>query len=190
MHFYRRWPFENAASILPAGWRSHADNHYYSQTQMAMQADDLKREVSTILDQQIQCVLATLQGDQPCQHMMAFAHAEDLSCIYLATYLDTRKYRNMISNPRVSLLWDNRSGSAADHVDGLSLIALGRAELLAGSEHAEVLELISKRNPALQGLLQDDSCKLFKVLIEDYQWTKGYQHVLHYVPTPRSGALG
>jgi nitroimidazol reductase NimA-like FMN-containing flavoprotein (pyridoxamine 5'-phosphate oxidase superfamily) len=147
-----------------------------------MQAHDLKREIFTILEQQIQCVLATLQDDQPCQHMMAFAYAEDLSRIFLATYVDTRKYRNMISNPSVSILWDNRSGSAADHVDGLSLIALGSAELLAGSAQVEVCDLILKRNPALQVLLEDESCKLFMVLIEDYQWTKGYQQVLHYIP--------
>ena len=149
---------------------------------MVMQAHDLKREISTILDQQIQCVLATLQDDQPCQHMMAFAYAEDLSRIFLATYVDTRKYRNMITNPSVSILWDNRSGSVADHVDGLSLIALGRAELLVGCSQVEVRELILKRNQALQVLLEDESCKLFMVLIEDYQWTKGYQQVLHYIP--------
>lgn len=147
-----------------------------------MQADELKREISTLLNQQIQCVLATLQDDQPCQHMMAFACAEDLTRIFLATYLDTRKYRNMIANPSVSILWDNRSGRATDHVDGLSLIALGRAELLAASEEVEVRELMLKRNPSLRALLEDGSCKLFMVLIEDYQWTKGYQQVLHYIP--------
>ena len=156
---------------------------------MVMQAHDLKREISTILEQQIQCVLATLQDDQPCQHMMAFAYAEDLSRIFLATYMDTRKYRNMISNPSVSILWDNRSGSAADHLDGLSLIALGRAELLTGSAQVEVRELILKRNPALQVLLEDESCKLFVVLIEDYQWTKGYQQVLHYIPATQPGSF-
>jgi len=156
---------------------------------MAMQAHDLKLEISTILDQQIQCVLATLQDDQPCQHMMAFAYAEDLSRIFLATYMDTRKYRNMITNPGVSILWDNRSGSTADHIDGLSLIALGRAELLAGSAQVEVRELILKRNPTLQVLLEDKSCKLFMVKIEDYQWTKGYQQVLHYFPFTQTGTL-
>lgn len=156
---------------------------------MTMQADDLKNEISSILEQQIQCVLATLQTDQPCQHMMAFAYAEDLSRIFLATYRDTRKYRNMITNPRVSILWDNRSGSAADHVDGLSLIALGRSELLVGSAQAAARELMLKRNPALQVLLEDESCRLFTVLIDDYQWTKGYQQVLHYVPAAQPGGF-
>jgi len=152
-----------------------------------MQAHDLKKEIFTILDRQIQCVLATLQNDQPCQHMMAFAFAEDLSRIFLATYMNTRKYRNMIANPRVSILWDNRSGSASDHVDGLSLIALGRAELLSGSMQAEVRELMLKRNPALQALLENESCKLFMILIEDYQCTKGYQQVLHFNPAAQPG---
>ena len=152
-----------------------------------MQAHDLKKEIFTILDRQIQCVLATLQDNQPCQHMMAFAFAEDLSRIFLATYMDTRKYRNMVTNPCVSILWDNRSGSAADHVDGLSLIALGRAELLSGSMQVEVRELMLKRNPALQALLENESCKLFMILIEDYQWTKGYQQVLHFNPAAQPG---
>jgi len=152
-----------------------------------MQSQDLKKEIFTILDRQIQCVLATLQDKQPCQHMMAFAFAEDLSRIFLATYMDTRKYRNMVTNPCVSILWDNRSGSAADHVDGLSLIALGRAELLSGSMQAEVRELMLKRNPALQALLENESCKLFMILIEDYQWTKGYQQVLHFNPAAQPG---
>ena len=152
-----------------------------------MQAHDLKREIFTILDRQIQCVLATLQDDQPCQHMVAFAFTEDLSRIFLATYMDTRKYRNMVTNPCVSILWDNRSGSAADHVDGLSLIALGRAELLSGSMQLEVRELMLKRNPALQALLESESCKLFMILIEDYQWTKGYQQVLHFNPAAQPG---
>ncbi|MFT5398147.1 MAG: putative pyridoxamine 5'-phosphate oxidase family protein [Planctomycetota bacterium] len=154
-----------------------------------MQADDLKRKISTILDQQIQCVLATLQADQPCQHMMAFAFSEDLSRIFLATYMDTRKYRNMKTNPRVSVLWDNRSGSAADHVDGLSLIALGRSSLLIEGAQDEVRELLLKRNPALQVLLCDESCRLFMVSIEDYQWTKGYQQVLHYIPATQPGSF-
>ena len=93
----------------------------------------------------------------------------------------------MIANPRVSILWDNRSGSASDHVDGLSLIALGRAELLSGNMQAEVRELMLKRNPALQALLENESCKLFMILIEDYQCTKGYQQVLHFNPAAQPG---
>jgi nitroimidazol reductase NimA-like FMN-containing flavoprotein (pyridoxamine 5'-phosphate oxidase superfamily) len=145
-----------------------------------MQQHNLKGEISSILAQQIQCVLATVNGDQPYQHMMAFAYDEDLSNIYLATYIDTRKYRNMITNPCVSLLWDNRSGRADDHVDGLSLIASGRAQLLEGSSVTDVSEKLLSRNPALKILLSDESCRIFAVAIEDYQWTKGYLEVLHY----------
>ena len=140
----------------------------------------MKGEISRILDQQIQCVLATLEGNQPCQHMMAFAYAEDLSRIYLATYMDTRKYRNMLSSPGVSILWDNRSGRDEDHIDGLSLIALGRAKLLPDDLQIEIRKLLLKRNPSLNLLLDDASSRIFEVRVEDYQWTRGYREVFHY----------
>ena len=140
----------------------------------------LKQEIASLLDQQIQCVLATIDDRQPCQHMMAFACSEDLSRIYLATYKDTRKFRNMMSNPRVSILWDNRRGSANDHVEGLSLIALGQAELLDGLSEVEIRQSLLARNPALGQLLEDSSCQLFVVRVDSYQWTRGYQLVLNY----------
>lgn len=145
-----------------------------------MQAHALKNEISRILNQQIQCVLATVKNNQPYQHMMAFAFSEDLSRIYLATYMDTRKFRNMRSNHSVSLLWDNRSGSAEDHVDGLSLIASGNAELVARDSINNVGEMLLTRNPALKVLLEDESCRLFVIMINGYQWTKGYQEVFRY----------
>ena len=140
----------------------------------------LKLEIASLLEQQVQCVLATIDDRRPCQHMMAFACSEDLSRIYLATYMDTRKYRNMLSNPMVSILWDNRSGSADDHVQGISLIALGRAELLDGPSQADIGQALLARNPALKSLLEDQSCRIFVVRVEDYQWTRGYQQVLGY----------
>jgi uncharacterized pyridoxamine 5'-phosphate oxidase family protein len=145
-----------------------------------MQEQELKGEISRILDQQIQCVLATLEGNQPCQHMMAFAYAEDLSRIYLATYMDTRKYRNMLSSPGVSILWDNRSGRDEDHIDGFSLIALGRAKLLPDDLQIEIRKLLLERNPSLNLLLDDASSRIFEVSVEDYQWTRGYREVFHY----------
>ena len=145
-----------------------------------MHEHELKGEIAIMLDQQIQCVLATLEGKQPCQHIMAFAYAEDLSRIYLATYMDTRKYRNMLGSPQVSILWDNRSGRDEDHVDGLSLIARGSARLLSGDSQMDLRELLLERNPALGLLLDDESSRLFEVRIDDYQWTRGYREVFYY----------
>lgn len=145
-----------------------------------MDKSALRLEIANLLDQQVQCVLATVDDRLPCQHMMAFSRSEDLSRIYLATYADTRKYRNMLSNPGVSLLWDNRSGSDDDHTDGISLIALGRAELLTGPPQADVRRALLARNPALRSLLEDADCRIFAVRVENYQWTRGYQQVLGY----------
>ena len=74
-----------------------------------MRDPEIAGEVSALLAEQAQCVLATMDDIRPCQHMMAYAYSDDLFTIYLATLMDTRKFRNMLSNPRVSMMWDNRS---------------------------------------------------------------------------------
>ena len=143
---------------------------------------DLSTEISSLLSEQAQCVLATIDDTSPCQHMMAYAYSEDLFTIYLATLMDTRKFRNMLSNPRVSMMWDNRSGKARDHVEGTSLTATGKAFLLEGADHELASNLVAARNSTLRSLLSDEDCRLFSVELEEYTWTRGYRMVYQLRP--------
>ena len=131
---------------------------------------------------QAQCVLATMNEDRPVQHIMAYGYARDLGTIYLATYMNTRKFRNMLANPGVSVLWDNRSGNVQDHLDGYSLTAMGSASLMTGPEHDVARDNILTRNPTLKDLLSSTDCRLFSVVIDEYQWTTGYKQVSRYRP--------
>ena len=141
---------------------------------------ELSTEISVLLRQQAQCVLATMDETGPCQHLMAYAFSEDLFTIYLATYMDTRKFRNMLSNPNVSLMWDNRIGSVQDHVDGYSLTATGIAELLEGQPREIASEALLSKNSTLDNLLSDVNCQLFSVSLKEYTWTRGYDHIFKY----------
>jgi uncharacterized protein YhbP (UPF0306 family) len=147
-----------------------------------MEELELATKISDLLGQQAQCVLATMDETCPCQHMMAYAFSEDLFTIYLATYMDTRKFRNMLSNPRVSIMWDNRSGSVRDHVDGFSLTATGIADLLKGQSQEKARGAILFRNSTLDNLLSDVNCRLFSISLEKYTWTRGYHHVFQLGP--------
>ena len=141
---------------------------------------DLKQNISLLISEQMQCVLATVSGKQPCQHLMAYDFTADLAKIYLATYSDTQKSQNMLANPCVSLLWDNRIGKQQDHKDCFSLIASGHAGHLPRSFENEVRAALLVRNPSLDALLNDSRCKLFVVRISNYRWTCGYQQILDY----------
>ena len=68
----------------------------------------LRQTVRTLLDSQIQGVLATQHQQQPYTSLMAFAVTPDLRRIVFATARATRKYANLLDNPRASLLIDNR----------------------------------------------------------------------------------
>ena len=145
-----------------------------------MEKPELATEISVLLSQQDQSVLATMNETGPCQHLMAYAFSEDLFTIYLATYMDTRKFRNMLSNPNVSLMWDNRIGSIKDHVDGYSLTATGIAELLEGQPREIASEALLSKNSTLGNLLSNANCQLFSVSLNEYTWTRGYDNVFKY----------
>ena len=55
------------------------------------------------------CVLATVSGGNPHCSLMAYATAEDCREIYMVTQKGTKKYKNLIENPSVSLLIDTRT---------------------------------------------------------------------------------
>jgi len=141
---------------------------------------ELAAVISDLLDQQAQCVLATMGETSPYQHLMAYAFSDDLFTIYLATYMDTRKFRNMQLNPNVSLIWDNRKGNIQDHLDGYSLSATGLADQLEGTSQEEARKAIRSRNTTLDNLLTHANCRLFSINLEEYTLTKGYDQVFQF----------
>ena len=145
-----------------------------------MEELELAAEITDLLGQQTQCVLATMDETGPCQHVMAYAYSEDLFTIYLATYMDTRKFRNMLSNPKVSMIWDNRKGGIQDHVDGYSLTVTGIAEMLEGKAQDRPRAAILSRNATLDKLLSQKKCRLFSVALNEYTLTRGYDHVFRF----------
>jgi nitroimidazol reductase NimA-like FMN-containing flavoprotein (pyridoxamine 5'-phosphate oxidase superfamily) len=54
------------------------------------------------------CVLATVSGENPHCSLMAYTTDDDCSEIYMATHRGTKKFKNLLENPSVSLLIDTR----------------------------------------------------------------------------------
>ena len=54
------------------------------------------------------CVLATVSGAIPHCSLMAYTTDDACSEIYMATYRTTKKFKNLMENPSVSLLIDTR----------------------------------------------------------------------------------
>jgi nitroimidazol reductase NimA-like FMN-containing flavoprotein (pyridoxamine 5'-phosphate oxidase superfamily) len=69
---------------------------------------EIIEKMKELVRAKVTCVLATVSGGEPHCSLMAYAHDDDCTEIYMATYKDTRKYRNIRKNPLASLLIDTR----------------------------------------------------------------------------------
>jgi nitroimidazol reductase NimA-like FMN-containing flavoprotein (pyridoxamine 5'-phosphate oxidase superfamily) len=80
---------------------------------------ETKELLRQIVGAQRFAVLATLSNQQPYSNLVAFAVSDDLRHIIFATNRDTQKYRNILSNNKITLLIDNRSNSQSDFTRAL-----------------------------------------------------------------------
>jgi nitroimidazol reductase NimA-like FMN-containing flavoprotein (pyridoxamine 5'-phosphate oxidase superfamily) len=142
----------------------------------------MKNTVASLLNQQAQCVLATLGDKEQALHLMAYAISTDLDEIYLASLENTQKVKNMRASPSVTCLWDNRTGNNNDHTKGLAMSGFGKAHELKGESARSAQHLLLQRNTTLEPLLSDPSVVIFAVHIDRYQWVQGYTRVVIYEP--------
>jgi nitroimidazol reductase NimA-like FMN-containing flavoprotein (pyridoxamine 5'-phosphate oxidase superfamily) len=74
----------------------------------------MRKDIQTLIQANKLCVLATVSEGNPHCSLMSYATDEGCHEIYMATHKNTKKYRNLIVNPAVSLLIDSRQDVGAD----------------------------------------------------------------------------
>jgi len=72
-------------------------------------------EMKALAKQKDICVLATVSDGNPHCSLMAYATDDDCREIYMVTQKGTKKYKNLIKNPSVSLLIDTREEQVDSH---------------------------------------------------------------------------
>jgi nitroimidazol reductase NimA-like FMN-containing flavoprotein (pyridoxamine 5'-phosphate oxidase superfamily) len=121
------------------------------------------------------CVLATVSGKEPHCSLMSYATDDDCCEIYMATRKDTKKYRNLVANPSVSLLIDSRE------TGGKNRKSLTRALTVTGTiqggvdeqKRKAVRERLFKRHPDLIEFFDDSSAEIIVVQIKALQLLDG-----------------
>jgi nitroimidazol reductase NimA-like FMN-containing flavoprotein (pyridoxamine 5'-phosphate oxidase superfamily) len=122
-------------------------------------------------------VLATQEDRQPYVSLMAFAVTPDLKTIILATDRRTRKYSNLMAEPRVALLIDNRNNTPADTREAVALTVLGRAHEAAPAERQELLRLFLEKHPHLEDFATSATCALIAVQVSTYLVVQSFAEV-------------
>lgn len=144
----------------------------------AMTTSELLRQtVRTLLDSQIQGVLATQHQQQPYTSLMAFAVTPDLRQIVFATARATQKYANLLANPRASLLIDNRCNSSTDYENVVAISVQGLVREADPERRADLLELYLRKHPRLCEFASAAECALLQLDVECYYVVSQFQSV-------------
>ncbi len=134
--------------------------------------------IQTLLNSQIQAVLATQHQLQPYTSLMAFAVTQDLRQIVFATARETQKYANLVANPRASLLIDNRCNNSTDYSKAVAISAQGVTREVDAVQRAELLTLYLSKHPHLRDFVTDAACALLQLDVECYYVVSQFQNVV------------
>jgi nitroimidazol reductase NimA-like FMN-containing flavoprotein (pyridoxamine 5'-phosphate oxidase superfamily) len=144
-----------------------------------MQDEQSVREcIQGLFDRQSLAVLATDADGHPYGSLVGFAAADDLHRLLFATTRATQKFRNLQSNPRVSLLIDNRKNTEEDFHEACAVTALGTARELNGNERGKYEEIFLEKHPALMDFVRSPNCSLLSVSVATYYLVCRFQSVI------------
>jgi putative heme iron utilization protein len=133
--------------------------------------------IRNILESQRLAVLATQNHGQPYSNLVAIAATADLKFLLFATTRATRKYANLMADPRVAVLVDNRKNDPTDFAEAAALTALGKAWELQGVERQRFLEVYLARHPYLKEFVTGPICALLRVKVDKYIVVSRFQDV-------------
>jgi len=121
------------------------------------------------------CVLATVSGIEPHCSLMSYATDDDCREIYMMTHKQTKKYRNLLQNVKVSLLIDTREENQAGGRDVTKALTVNGSfhKIEGGAKKKEALARILKKHPYLQKFADSPDAEVFAVRIKSFQLLEG-----------------
>jgi nitroimidazol reductase NimA-like FMN-containing flavoprotein (pyridoxamine 5'-phosphate oxidase superfamily) len=125
-----------------------------------------RERLTQLFDSQLIAVLGTSSGDDPYTCLVGFRFTPDLKHLIFATMRNRLKYRQISSNPRVSLIIDDRKNSPSDFNHATSVTIVGSALDTKEPERGKLANMLVERHPFLNDFVKDPSCAIMKVMVE------------------------
>jgi nitroimidazol reductase NimA-like FMN-containing flavoprotein (pyridoxamine 5'-phosphate oxidase superfamily) len=138
----------------------------------------LRKILQELFATQSLAVLATQEEHQPYGSLVAFAATHDLKSLLFATTRETRKYGNLVRNPKVALVIDDRANRDTDFHRAIAVTAMGSVVEVKGSERQKLLELYLHKHPYLEEFASSPTCALVRVDVDTYFVVGQIQNVM------------
>ena len=133
-----------------------------------------------LLESQKYAVLATDNHGQPYTSLMAYSITDDLRAFILMTERGRLKYENLMSNPRVAIMIDNRENLGSDLEATIAVTAQGVAEEISGNARDAARACCLARHPALQSFADSPSCAFIRIEVTSYVIVRQFQDVTEW----------
>jgi heme iron utilization protein len=147
-----------------------------------------RKNISAVLGElftgQKPAVLSSLLEGRPYGNPVAFAAERNFRNFIFATTRATRKFFNILQDPRVSLVIDNRSNRTDDFREAAAAKVLGRAALLEEPEKEGMVSLFLTKHPYLEEFVRAPTCALFQIRAERCLRVCRFQNVVEPDLTP------
>lgn len=135
-----------------------------------------------LADRQLFAVLATAEQGHPYNCLVGFACSQDLRDLVFATPRETRKYRHLQEDGRVSLLVDDRTRDPREIERIGVLTILGQARVLASGEQSPWEGMLLEKHPYFARFVGADSTALVRVQIGRLIYVQRFQEVFEWDP--------
>lgn len=113
------------------------------------------------------CVLCTEATGNPYCSLMTYLPSDDLTSLYLVATRESRKFQNLLANPRVSVLVDSRQhqGQGANIV---SVTLAGLFQPLTEAEVPPIKTTLAEKHPELKEILNHPDSLVFAIQLQSY----------------------
>lgn len=144
---------------------------------MTHRKDQLLDAIFDLFNAQTFAVLSTSKSDQPYASLVAFAENSRKNEIYLLTPNTTRKYKNLINNPKVAVLVNNSRNKTDDIFNAVSVTITGSAQVVASHEREDVLFCYLKKHPYMKAFSASPTTAVIRVKIDQYIMVNQFQNI-------------
>jgi nitroimidazol reductase NimA-like FMN-containing flavoprotein (pyridoxamine 5'-phosphate oxidase superfamily) len=136
-------------------------------SKMTISKKETIEQIKNIISSERLSVLATDDNGIPHTSLIGFLLDDDLKNLYFFTSSNTKKYKNIENNPKVSLLIDNRDIFLDKTYLITSVTVLGHATIIK-KPIIEVVENFLKIHREFKDFIKSDFTVLVKIVISRY----------------------
>jgi nitroimidazol reductase NimA-like FMN-containing flavoprotein (pyridoxamine 5'-phosphate oxidase superfamily) len=139
---------------------------------------EIRERLKTLFQAQTLAVVATSNQGQPYTSLVAFIATADLQHIYFVTPRATRKFANIRSDARVSVLINSSENRDDDFHRAVSVTAVGDAHIVSEEDRAAILADYLAKHPFLEDFAVSPSCAIIRVTVRSYYLVRNFQQVM------------